>query len=54
MSTGGGFFGGGKKMTPFSSTPITAFSNDAPAPLEGWLDKKSHGKARMGKDWQKR
>ena len=37
-----------------SSKPSSSSSDGKPDHLEGWLDKKGHGKVHMGGDWQKR
>jgi hypothetical protein len=45
---------GKKKVVESHSQPITSLAEEKPDALEGWLDKKGHGKVHMGGDWQKR
>lgn len=49
---GGGLFGFGKKKNQPTETGPTR--DEKPFMLEGWLEKKGHGRVHLGGDWAKR
>eukprot|EP01038_Epipyxis_sp_PR26KG_P013392 gene13392-17956_t len=53
-SFSGGLFGSKGRKSETGSKTITKVVDNKPMPLEGWLEKKGHGKIHVGADWQKR
>lgn len=44
-----------KASSSAAAAPVPAkLENRRPKPLEGWLEKKGHGKMHLGGDWQRR
>jgi hypothetical protein len=50
----GGFLGFGKKAAPEDKRSTQPVADEKPAPLEGWLEKKSGAKVQLGNEWQRR